>query len=78
MSRTPTGIELIKRLKKKFGCRVVRRAKGSHCTIELIDRKADGKIIATSIQATSQELSIGVLKAISRKLKIPLEELVKD
>jgi len=78
VSRTPTGIELIKRLKKHYGCRVVRRAKGSHCTIKLIDREADRKIIATTIQATSEELSIGVLKAISRKLKIPFEELIKD
>ena len=69
MSKTPTGNEMIKKLCKDFNCSVIRRSKGSHCTIMLIEK--NGTKLATSIQAINKELSIGVINAISRKLKIP-------
>ena len=73
--KTPTGSELIKKLVKDYNCRVIRRTKGSHCTIMLVE-KNDTKI-ATSIQATNKELSVGVISSIARKLKIPKEDLLK-
>jgi len=76
MSKTPTGNELIKRLIKDYNCCVVRRAKGSHCTIMLIEK--NGTKLATTIQATNKELKIGVINAISRKIKIPKDELLRN
>ena len=76
MTKTPTGQELIKRLVNKFGCNIERHGKGSHCQIALI--RKNGTKLMTTVQMTNKELSKGVVNSISRKLKIPKEELVAD